>query len=198
MSRSKTWATFVVAAALALTVVTLGVALSPAGVAAQPTCTAGGVYSGDVTNAGANVVVRGTDGGERTFTAAPNATVIKDGRNVAFSDLKATDQVNVTTNADCSASRIEATSRPGERGFNPLWLLPLLLLPLLAIPFLRRRQTPVRVERETTVQPVRTVERTETVARPAMTEERVIRPTDGPDVTIERTDERTETPRTRR
>lgn len=184
-----------------LTLAALAGALIPSAVGAQPaptatpgspaaTCTAGGTFSGDITAAGSNVTVRGTDGQDRTVAPGPNATIVKDGRDVAFADLKATDQVNVTTNADCTASRIEATSRAGERGFNPLWLLPLLLLPLLAIPFLRRKPAPapVVVERETTVRPVRPVETVETAEQPAVTGQRVVRPMDGPDVTVEHTD----------
>jgi len=80
-----------------------------------------------------------SNGQDRQVNPAPNVAVVRGGNSATLNDLKVGDQVNVTSNPDNTASKIEAT---GESGGLPAWLIPLLLalvlLGLLAY-FLSRR-----------------------------------------------------------
>lgn len=189
MHRDGFWRALLIAAALVLLTVGDGgtaAAAQVGTVALACDTTTNNTFSGKVTRAGSPLTVRATDDRDRTVVAGPNLTVIRDGGNATFADLREGDQVNVTVapgaaNTDCSATRIEATSE--QTGFNPLWLLPLLLLPLLALPFLLRRRPapqPVTTERVVTPEPT----------RPTVTSERVVR-TDAEPI-VERTESGTD------
>lgn len=119
---------------------------------------AGGTFTGEATQAGANgtPLAARIDGQDRAFTPAQDVIVTRDGRDARLGDIRAGDTVAVTTNPDGTAARIAATSKPG----NPLgflrWLLPLLLLlGLLALLLFflgrRRRRDSFILERDTAV-----------------------------------------------
>lgn len=123
------------------------VATSPAAPTAAGAQTGGQTLSGKVTRTGDQITIN-SNNQDRQFAPAPNLAVVRDGRDVTFRDLREGDQVNVTTDPQGRATRIEATS---EAGF-PWWvlLLPLLLLiPLLLWLLSRRRKDAFIVERNT-------------------------------------------------
>ena len=67
-------------------------------------------FSGGVTRAGIPLGVRTADGQERSVTPAGILTVIRDGQAGMIADLQPGDRVNVFTDPDGNATRIEATS----------------------------------------------------------------------------------------
>jgi len=83
---------------------------APAAGASTPGAAAGATFSGSVTKAGTPLGVRTTAGQDRSITAAPGLTVIRDGKPATIADLQAGDRVNVTANAEGVATRIEASS----------------------------------------------------------------------------------------
>lgn len=130
---------------------------------------AGGTFTGEVQNAGEPFTVR-TDGRDRQVQTAPNVVITRDGNPATRADIRASDQVTVTTNPDGTAQRIDARST----GFNWANLLPLLLfIPLLGGLFLllgrKKRRDDFIVERAAPVTTEKTV----------VTETRVVADRDG-------------------
>jgi len=129
-------------------------------VAAQtPTAapTTGGTFTGKVSKTSPLTV--NSNGQDRQINAAPNVTVVRDGKAATISDLKVGDQVNVTSNPDNTVSRIETTSvaASSTTGFLK-WLIPLLIalliLGLIAYLLSRRKKTDDFVlERDRTTDP---------------------------------------------
>jgi len=90
-----------------------------------------------------------SNGQDRVVNPGPNIAVQRDGKAAGLADLKVGDQVNVTTNPDGTASRVETT---GTGGGLPAWLIPLiialLLIGLIAF-LLSRRKDSFVLERNT-------------------------------------------------
>lgn len=129
-------------------------------VAAQtPTAapTTGGTFTGKVSKTSPLTV--NSNGQDRQINAAPNVTVVRDGKTATISDLKVGDQVNVTANPDNTVSRIETTSVAASSNTSFLkWLIPLLIalliLGLIAYFLSRRKKTDDFVlERDRTTDP---------------------------------------------
>jgi hypothetical protein len=126
----------------------------PGGAIAAPLACDVTSFSGQVTKTGLPLTVHSSDGKDRTVSAGPNLVVVRNGQTVGLSDVREGDQVNVTVPAgaaDCTATRIEATTTPvvaQEKDRTGLWgLLGLLGLAGL-IPLLRDRlRPPHRIER---------------------------------------------------
>ncbi len=107
--------------------VLLGV--SAVAVAAQtptPAPTTGGTFTGKVAKTSPLTV--NSNGQDRQINAAPNMTVVRDGKAATVEDLKVDDQVNVTSNPDNTVARIETTSAAKSGGGIGKWLIPLLIL----------------------------------------------------------------------
>ncbi len=111
--------------------VLLGV--SAVAVAAQtptPAPTTGGTFTGKVSKTSPLTV--NSNGQDRQINAAPNMTVVRDGKAATVADLKVDDQVNVTSNPDNTVAKIETTNvaKSSSTGFLK-WLIPLLIALLL-------------------------------------------------------------------
>ena len=119
--------------------------------------TTGGTFTGKVSKTSPLTV--NSNGQDRQINAAPNVTVVRDGKAATISDLKVGDQVNVTSNPDNTVSRIETTSVAASSNTGFLkWLIPLLIalliLGLLAYFLSRRKKTDDFVlERDRTTDP---------------------------------------------
>ena len=122
--------------------------------------TTNNTFSGRVTRDAEALTVRGTDEKERSVTAGPGLVVVRDGAPSNFADVREGDQVNVTVPAgaaDCTATRIEATSTTvaaarDEDEDRPWGLLG--LLGLLGLGGLLRRPKPTeRVITRTVAEP---------------------------------------------
>ena len=134
--------------------------LSAVAVTAQtptPAPTTGGTFTGKISQTSPLTV--NSNGQDRQINAAPNVTVVRDGKAAAVSDLKVGDQVNVTANPDNTVSRIETTSvaASSTTGFLK-WPIPLLIalliIGLLAYFLSRRKKTDDFVlERDRTTDP---------------------------------------------
>jgi hypothetical protein len=124
-------------------------------VAAQtPTAapTTGGAFTGKVTKT--NPLTVNSNGQDRQINAAPGMTVLRDGKAATAGDLKVGDQVNVTSNADNTVSRIETTATAKSGSSIWKWLIPLLIallvLGLLAYLLSRRKKDDFVLERDRT------------------------------------------------
>ena len=132
--------------------------LSLASVAAQtPTAapTTGGTFTGKISKTSPLTV--NSNGQDRQINAAPNMTVVRDGKAATVGDLKVGDQVNVTSNPDNSVSKIETTSVAKSGISIWKWLIPLLIalviLALLAYLLSRRKRDSFVLERDRTNAP---------------------------------------------
>lgn len=136
--------------------VLLGV--SAVAVAAQsptPAATTGGTFTGKVSKTSPLTV--NSSGQDRQINAAPNMTVVRDGKAATVGDLKVDDQVNVTSNPDNTVSKIETTSVAKSGSSIWKWLIPLLivlaLLALLAYFLSKRRKDAFVLERDRNTPP---------------------------------------------
>jgi len=139
-------------------VLLLGIATASLPVAGQtPTSapTTGGTFTGKVSKT--NPLTVNSNGQDRQINAAPNMTVVRDGKAATAGDLKVGDQVNVTSNPDNTVSRIETTSVAKSGSSIWKWLLPLLialvLLGLLLYFLSKRRRDSFVLERDRTNTP---------------------------------------------
>lgn len=137
---------------MAPVVVLMFVCLSVGTVAAQGTATpaptsGSSQFTGKISKTAPLTV--NSNGQDRAVTPGPKIAVQRDGKAATLADLKVGDQVNVTTNADGTASRVETT---GTGGGLPAWLIPLiialLLIGLIAF-LLSRRKDSFVLERNT-------------------------------------------------
>ncbi len=106
--------------------------LSAVAVAAQtptPAPTTGGTFTGKVSKTSPLTV--NSNGQDRQINAAPNMTVVRDGKAATVGDLKVDDQVNVTSNPDNTVAKIETTSVAKSGSSIWKWLIPLLIALLL-------------------------------------------------------------------
>ncbi len=134
-------------------------ALSAVAVAAQtptPAPTTGGTFTGKVSKTSPLTV--NSNGQDRQINAAPNMTVVRDGKAATVGDLKVDDQVNVTSNPDNTVSKIETTSVTKSGGSSIWkWLIPLLivlaLIGLLAYFLSRRKKDAFVLERDRNTPP---------------------------------------------
>lgn len=113
----------------------------PGGV--NQTSPAAGTYSGTVKQNGPTLVTHDNQG-DRTLVVQAGATVLRDGKAVAISDLKKDDKLTATLGPDGVVQRIDASSPSDNTGFLK-WLIPVLiaaviLLALLAWWLSRRRR----------------------------------------------------------
>ncbi|MCA1668729.1 MAG: hypothetical protein LC793_15290 [Thermomicrobia bacterium] len=139
-------------AILACSVVVL-LGLSAISVAAQsptPAPTTGGTFTGKISKTSPLTV--NSNGQDRQINAAPNMTVVRDGKTATVGDLKVGDQVNVTSNADNTVSKIETTSVASSGSNIWKWLIPLLiallLIGLIAYLLSKRRKDAFVLERD--------------------------------------------------
>jgi hypothetical protein len=137
-------------------VVILG--LSAVAVAAQtptPAPTTGGTFTGKVSKTSPLTV--NSSGQDRQINAAPNMTVVRDGKAATVGDLKVGDQVNVTSNPDNTVSRIETTGTATSGSDIWKWLIPLLIallvIGLIAYLLSRRKRDDFVLERDRTNTP---------------------------------------------
>lgn len=135
--------------------VVLLLGLSMVSVAAQtPTAapTTGGTFTGKVSKTSPLTV--NSNGQDRQINAAPNVTVLRDGKAATVGDLKVGDQVNVTSNPDNTVSKIETTSVASSGSSIWKWLIPLLIalliIGLLAYFLSRRKKDDFVLERDRT------------------------------------------------
>lgn len=136
---------------LASVVVLVLVSASVVSVSAQGTVTAapanaGSTFTGKVSKTSPFTV--NSNGQDRVVNPGPSVAVTRDGKAAQLSDIKAGDQVNVTTNPDGTLARVETTNTGG--GF-PAWLIPLiialLLIGLIAALLSRRKKDSFVLER---------------------------------------------------
>jgi hypothetical protein len=138
----------------------LGVAVAAPVAGQTPTAvpTTGGTFTGKVTKT--NPLTVNSNGQDRQINAAPNVTVMRDGKAATLGDLKVGDQVNVTSNPDNTVSRIETTSVASSGSSIWKWLIPLLIallvLGLIAYLLSRRKRDDFVLERDRTTMPPNT------------------------------------------
>jgi hypothetical protein len=138
--------------------VTVLLGLTMVSVAAQtptPAATTGGTFTGKISKTSPLTV--NSNGQDRQINAAPNMTVVRDGKAATAGDLKVGDQVNVTSNPDNTVSRIETTSVAKSGTSIWKWLIPLLIalliIALIAYLLSRRKKNDFVLERDRTNTP---------------------------------------------
>ncbi len=138
--------------------VTVLLGLTMVSVAAQtptPAATTGGTFTGKISKTSPLTV--NSNGQDRQINAAPNMTVVRDGKAATAGDLKVGDQVNVTSNPDNTVSRIETTSVAKSGSSIWKWLIPLLIalliIALIAYLLSRRKKNDFVLERDRTNTP---------------------------------------------